>query len=45
MPAKDVYHEHVKQALIKDDWKITHDPFKIVRGVWGHILIIAFYLA
>ncbi|KPA09679.1 XisH protein [Candidatus Magnetomorum sp. HK-1] len=32
MPAKDVYHEHVKQALIKDDWKITHDPFKIEYG-------------
>ncbi|MBF0200941.1 MAG: XisH family protein [Desulfamplus sp.] len=32
MPAKDVYHEHVKQALIKDGWIITHDPFKIEYG-------------
>ncbi|MBF0103660.1 MAG: XisH family protein [Desulfobacterales bacterium] len=32
MSAKDVYHEHVKQALIKDGWIITHDPFKIEYG-------------
>lgn len=25
--AKDVYHEHVKQALINDGWTITHDPY------------------
>lgn len=25
--AKDIYHEHVKQALIKDGWTITHDPY------------------
>ncbi|HMQ46935.1 MAG TPA: XisH family protein [Saprospiraceae bacterium] len=27
--AKDVYHEHVKRALEKDGWKITHDPYSI----------------
>lgn len=29
MPAKDFYHHHVKNALIKDGWTITHDPFKV----------------
>ncbi len=34
MPAKDIYHDAVKNALIKDNWKITHDPFrlKLARG-------------
>lgn len=26
MPAKDQFHEAVKNALIKDGWTITHDP-------------------
>lgn len=26
MPAKDIFHETVKQALIKDGWVITADP-------------------
>lgn len=26
MSAKDIYHEHVRNALVKDGWKITHDP-------------------
>lgn len=30
MAAKDKYHEHVKEALIKDGWEITHDPYVIV---------------
>lgn len=25
--AKDTYHENVKNALIKDGWEITDDPF------------------
>ena len=25
--AKDIYHQHVKEALIKDGWVITHDPY------------------
>lgn len=29
MPAKDVYHEIVKNALIKDGWKITFAPYPI----------------
>jgi hypothetical protein len=27
--AKDVFHQQVKTALIKDGWTITHDPFPI----------------
>ena len=29
MPAKDIYHDTVKAALIKDGWTITHDPLTI----------------
>ena len=29
MPAKDVYHDAVKNALIKDGWSILADPYKI----------------
>jgi hypothetical protein len=32
MPAKDLYHDTAKNALIKDGWTITHDPF-VLR--WG----------
>ena len=32
MPARDIYHETVKNALIKDGWTITHDPL-VLR--WG----------
>lgn len=31
-PAKDFYHNAVKNALIKDGWTITHDPFKLTIG-------------
>jgi hypothetical protein len=34
MPARDIYHDSVKNALIKDGWTITHDPF-VLR--WGTI--------
>jgi hypothetical protein len=30
--AKDIYHEHVKEALIKDGWTITHDPYYLDVG-------------
>lgn len=30
MPAKDIYHDAVKNALIKDDWTITADPYFII---------------
>lgn len=29
MPARDIYHDTVKHALIKDSWTITHDPSRI----------------
>jgi XisH protein len=29
MPAKDIYHEAVKNALIKDGWRIIADPYTI----------------
>ncbi len=29
MPAKDLYHDNVKNALIKDGWTVTHDPYSI----------------
>jgi len=32
MPAKDIYHDHVKNALIKDGWFITHDPLTLKWG-------------
>src|SRR5262245_33757852 len=28
MAAKDIYHDHVKIALEKDGWTITHDPLR-----------------
>jgi hypothetical protein len=33
MPAKDVYHNVVKNALIKDGWRITHDPLRLKWGI------------
>lgn len=33
MPARDIFHEQVKQALIKDGWKITHDPLHLKWGL------------
>jgi hypothetical protein len=32
MPAKDIYHNIVKNALIKDGWTITHDPLALKWG-------------
>ncbi len=32
MPAKDVFHEVVKNALIKDGWLITHEPLTVRFG-------------
>ena len=29
MPRKDRIHEAVKNALVKDGWTITHDPYRI----------------
>ena len=30
--AKDIYHETVKTALVKDGWKITEDPLRLKVG-------------
>ncbi|MGL6340253.1 MAG: element excision factor XisH family protein [Waterburya sp.] len=32
MPAKDIFHDNVKNALIKDGWNITNDPLKLQWG-------------
>lgn len=32
MPATDLYHNSVKNALIKDGWTITHDPYTLTFG-------------
>lgn len=29
MPAKDIYHQRVKNALIKAGWRITRDTYQI----------------
>lgn len=29
MAVKDIYHDHVRNALEKDGWTITHDPLTI----------------
>ncbi len=32
MPARDLYHDTVKHALVKDGWTITHDPLRLTWG-------------
>jgi hypothetical protein len=32
MPKRDVFHDKVKHALIKDGWTITHDPYPLQFG-------------
>lgn len=32
MPARDIYHPHVIDALIRDGWRITHDPLTLRIG-------------
>ncbi len=32
MPARDIYHNAVKNALIKDGWTITDDPLHLKWG-------------
>ncbi|QDV34585.1 XisH family protein [Tautonia plasticadhaerens] len=32
MPARDFYHDTVRNALLKDGWTITDDPFTIKWG-------------
>jgi len=33
MPRRDLFHDAVKSALIKDGWTITHDPYNLPFGV------------
>lgn len=32
MPARDLYHDAVVNALIADGWEITHDPLSLSYG-------------
>lgn len=32
MPAKDIYHAAVRNALLRDGWTITHDPYTLTYG-------------
>lgn len=32
MPAKNLYHDAVREALVADGWTITHDPLSISVG-------------
>ena len=32
MPARDLYHDVVRSALIKAGWMITHDPLVLKVG-------------
>jgi hypothetical protein len=32
MAAKDIYHDDVRSALVKDGWTITDDPFRLRWG-------------
>lgn len=32
MPARDTYHNHVCDALVKDGWTITDDPLRLLVG-------------
>lgn len=33
MPSRDIYHQAVKSALLKEGWTITHDPFTLPFGL------------
>jgi hypothetical protein len=35
MPAKDIYHDNVKKALVRAGWTITHDPYILTFGQRG----------
>lgn len=32
MPARDLYHAAVRNALLRDGWTITHDPYTLSAG-------------
>jgi hypothetical protein len=33
MPARDLYHNNCRNALVRDGWNITHDPLRLKWGV------------
>lgn len=33
MPARDVFHDAIRNALIKDGWVVTHDPYTLTIGL------------
>ena len=33
MPARDLYHNKCRNALVRDGWNITHDPLRLKWGV------------
>jgi hypothetical protein len=39
MPAKDIYHDVVCHAIIKDDWVITDDPYTLKLGTISNLFI------
>ncbi len=39
MSAKDIFHDKVKNALIKDDWTITDDPYTLKWDNGENLLI------
>ena len=32
VPARDLYHPHVIDALVRDGWTVTHDPLTVRIG-------------
>jgi hypothetical protein len=36
--ARDVFHEIVKEALIKDGWTVTHDPLTLLKREEGGLV-------
>ncbi len=36
--ARDVFHDLVKEALIKEGWKVTHDPLTLLKREKGGLV-------
>ncbi len=32
MPAKDTFHNQVRDALVREGWIVTHDPYYLMVG-------------
>lgn len=41
MPTKDIIHDAVRNALIKEGWQITHDPFHLRYDETGLFIDLA----